>query len=321
MVVQGSRIIGNLGRFAVGTNRIATVVFDNLERYIINGEPFSIGQLLIDTATITLSVVAVKGSLDGLKDSIAGFNFAVEHGICFVAGTLITTADGFTPIEEIQVGDEVLAKNYHTGEIALKRVVQTFENETNELVHVHVNGEIISATPEHPFYVAKFGWTSAISLRAGDMLVLSNGEYAVVERVQHEILENPIIVYNFEVEDFHTYFVGTLSVLVHNSCGTLYHYTDASGAAGISESGTINTDEKGRVFLTDEQLSPTDTNNALFMGQKPGTGTFVVEVELLNWNDHNLTGLGTTQPNELIYRGTLRHGRNAILTVRENMFK
>ena len=85
---------------------------------------------------------------------------------------------------------------------------QTFENESDELVHVFVNGEEIITTPSHPFYVPKFGWTSAIKLRAGDILVLSNGEYVVVETVQHEILENPIKVYNFEVEDFHTYFVG-----------------------------------------------------------------------------------------------------------------
>ncbi|HHX57954.1 MAG TPA: hypothetical protein GX710_08060, partial [Clostridiales bacterium] len=31
------------------------------------------------------------------------------------------------------------------------------------------------------------GWTSAINLRAGDVLVLSNGEYVVVEAIQHEI--------------------------------------------------------------------------------------------------------------------------------------
>ena len=112
----------------------------------------------------------------------------------------------------------VLAENPETGEIALKRVVQTFENESDELVHVFVNGEEIITTPNHPFYVHKLGWTSAIKLRAGDILVLSNGEYVVVEFVQHEILESPVKVYNFEVEDFHTYFVGEVSVLVHNMC-------------------------------------------------------------------------------------------------------
>ena len=86
------------------------------------------------------------------------------------------------------------------------------------MIQVHVNGETISATPSHPFYVYKFGWTLAGSLKAGDVLVLSNGELVTVEWVQHEILESPIKVYNFEVEDFHTYFVGKSSVLVHNDC-------------------------------------------------------------------------------------------------------
>lgn len=34
-------------------------------------------------------------------------------------------------------------------------------DETNELVHIHVNGEEIVATPSHPFYVDKLGWTLA----------------------------------------------------------------------------------------------------------------------------------------------------------------
>ena len=79
-------------------------------------------------------------------------------------------------------------------------------------------GEEIVATPEHPFYVPKKGWTSAAALRAGDQLVALNGELVTVEQVQHELLETPVKVYNFEVEDFHTYFVGDEPVLVHNTC-------------------------------------------------------------------------------------------------------
>ena len=61
-------------------------------------------------------------------------------------------------------------------------------------------------------------WTAVCELRAGDRLQLVNGEYAVVEQVQHEILESPVTVYNFEVADFHTYYVGDASILVHNLC-------------------------------------------------------------------------------------------------------
>ena len=77
----------------------------------------------------------------------------------------------------------------------------------------------------HPFYVPKKGWTSAIDLRAGDILVMLNGEYVVVEQVQHELLESPETTYNFEVEGFHTYYVGCWSVLVHNRCEKYYKAT------------------------------------------------------------------------------------------------
>ena len=59
----------------------------------------------------------------------------------------------------------------------------------------------------YPFYCLTKGWTEASHLRAGDILVLVNGEYVVVEKVQHELLERPIKVYNFQAEDYHTYYV------------------------------------------------------------------------------------------------------------------
>lgn len=113
-----------------------------------------------------------------------------------------------------------------TGETALKPVVQTFRNETEEWIHVTVNGETLTCTPEHPFYSPVKGWTSACDLRAGDILVMLNGEYVVVEQVQHELLESPETTYNFEVEDYHTYYVGDGPVLVHNKCGDVYRGGD-----------------------------------------------------------------------------------------------
>lgn len=122
------------------------------------------------------------------------------------------------PIESISVGDKVWAWDEESGEVALKPVVEIYENETLELIHVFVEGEEIVTTPGHPFYSPVKGWTEAVRLRAGDILVLVNGEYVVVEKVQHEILENPIDVYNFQVADSHTYFVSVYGILVHNTC-------------------------------------------------------------------------------------------------------
>ncbi|WP_337670437.1 polymorphic toxin-type HINT domain-containing protein [Ruminococcus bicirculans (ex Wegman et al. 2014)] len=52
--------------------------------------------------------------------------------------------------------------------------------------------------------------------------MLLGGYLVTVEWVQHEILESPLKVYNFEVEEFHTYFVGECGVLVHNECITAW---------------------------------------------------------------------------------------------------
>ena len=142
----------------------------------------------------------------------------LANGACFVAGTAVLTSEGLHAIENLKIGDMVWAENPETGEKALKEVVQTFVRETDELVHIMVEGEQIITTPEHPFYVPQKGWMGAAQLRAGDILVLSNGKYVTVEKVQHELLESPVKVYNFEVADFHTYYVGELSVLVHNAC-------------------------------------------------------------------------------------------------------
>lgn len=135
-----------------------------------------------------------------------------------VAGTEVAIENGNRWIEDIRTNDYVWAKNPSSGEVALKRVVRTFVNQTNELVHVQINGEIITCTTEHPFYVQGMGWVAAKDLKSNDKLELQSGEDAFVDEVRCERLCKPILVYNFEVEDFHTYFVGGYCVLVHNAC-------------------------------------------------------------------------------------------------------
>ena len=88
-----------------------------------------------------------------------------------------------------------------------------------------------SAPPSHPFYSPVKGWTDACKLRAGDILVLVNGDYVVVEKIQHEILESPVKVYNFQVEDYHTYYVAS-GVLVHNKCVPTNASPDGAGRHG-----------------------------------------------------------------------------------------
>ena len=155
---------------------------------------------------------------------------------CFKEGTLVETEEGLKPIEEIAVGDKVLAFDETTGEQAYKPVVQLFRNTTKEWYHIHVNGEEIICTGGHPFYVlnaeanrlkvnyegqpqnAKGAWICANELKVSDKVLLSDGTTAIIEVIEVEHLSDIETTYNFEVTDFHTYYVSDAKVLVHNSC-------------------------------------------------------------------------------------------------------
>jgi hypothetical protein len=135
---------------------------------------------------------------------------------CFTAGTLIPTEYGQSPIEEIKIGDYVWSENPETGEKGLKKVVNTFIHDKYTLVHVYTGDTMIETTEEHPFWVEEKGWVLAGELNEGDVLRLKSGENVKVTKLERVDLKEPVKVYNFEVQDWHTYYVSDINVLVHN---------------------------------------------------------------------------------------------------------
>ncbi len=95
-------------------------------------------------------------------------------GACFVAGTLVATADGLLPIEGIVPGQKVQARNVFTGEMGYGRVTRRFVRQASQLVRLFVGGNCIEATPEHPFYVED-RWLPAEQLQKGDRLTRAKG--------------------------------------------------------------------------------------------------------------------------------------------------
>ena len=136
---------------------------------------------------------------------------------CFVAGTMILTAAGLTAIEHIKSGDKVISTNPETFETAEKSVLKTYVRQTDKLIHLVIGGEEIITTETHPFYVKDRGFVEAGELQAGEHLLNVNGKELLIEEFWSERLDEPETVYNFQVEDFHTYFVGENKIWVHNA--------------------------------------------------------------------------------------------------------
>ena len=212
-----TRFASNIGNFALGAYSTATQIYGLWDKYVIKGEPWgdeSLGEFLGAAFTGVTTVLSGKG----VVDDIANYK-NTKHDIltsqCFVEGTLVVTSEGNKPIEEIQAGDLVYSTNPETGESEYKEVLRTFRKETDVLIHIFVNGEEIQTTPVHPFWVVD-QWVAAKDLETGDVLTLADGTTATITKTYGEQLDEPVIVYNFEVSEFHTYYVTDTGVLVHN---------------------------------------------------------------------------------------------------------
>jgi YD repeat-containing protein len=149
----------------------------------------------------------------------------LQDGACFVAGTLVHTPDGLVPIESIDVGDWVYAKQegFDGGEVHRRQITHTYIHHDKRTITVafeQAGREVdrITATAEHPFHVAGRGWVHTENLSVGDQVLLIDGARATVSEVVED--ETTSTVYNFTVDVDHTYFVGNVGLWVHNGYWT-----------------------------------------------------------------------------------------------------
>ncbi|OZG69933.1 hypothetical protein BTA51_28550 [Hahella sp. CCB-MM4] len=135
----------------------------------------------------------------------------------FEEGTLVHTSGGLVSIEEVKIGDYVLSFDETSSEQEWNSVVHLIQGEkTYELVTIITSdGESVSATGEHPFYVSG-EWKNANELISGDKILTKSGE-VIVENTLDEIFT--VKVYNLTVANAHTYYVGSSGLLAHNAGG------------------------------------------------------------------------------------------------------
>jgi hypothetical protein len=201
---------------------------------------------------------------------------------CFVAGTLVATACGLVPIEEVQAGDWVWARDEVTGEVRLCEVEETYRNESPVILEVTVGNEMVATTPGHPFWVLEHGWKDAGELEVGDRLVNLRGESVVVEDIRRRPV--PEAVYNFSVAGLHTYFVGQGGIWVHNASGPGCGVGGAAAKSGGTTSRAARREAMRLDGIPTSQQPVSQTKNASgreyeYETPKPGGGTQLRSVQ------------------------------------------
>ncbi|MDG4756613.1 polymorphic toxin-type HINT domain-containing protein [Micromonospora sp. WMMD710] len=309
------------------------------------GAAFGAGGVLLGAAAFGGGVALTSGmglkasgqmAMGAMRSSLSGSGGGAAGGLrgcltnSFVPGTAVVLANGTTKaIEDIAVGDEVLATDPETGQTLPETVSATIAGQgSKNLVKIITdidgdNGDAtgaVIATDGHPFWVPELGqWRDATDLQPGQWLQTSAGTYVQITAVRR--WTQSARVYNLSVTEIHTYYVvaGTTPVLVHN-CGdaakhsvdnladslgddVFFHYTDEAGHATIMGGGVVKANSKGVSYFTQDMVKSGDANNVLFAGNPryAGRGSHVIGFRI----SPDRLGPGV-QPNELVHQGSFR---------------
>jgi hypothetical protein len=153
---------------------------------------------------------------------------------CFTGEMLIEAEFGLKRADAIEEGDLLWSRDERDpdGPVSLKVVLARFVR-LGRIWHLHLAGGLVRTTGEHPFHERRKGWVAASLLEPGDELATRSGGWVRVEEV-YDTGEWER-VYNWEIADFHTFFVGGedwgFSVWSHNSGGSCAN----KARAGLSE--------------------------------------------------------------------------------------
>lgn len=136
----------------------------------------------------------------------------------FDGETLVSTENGLISIINIKIDDNVWAYNEQNKTTSLHRVTHLRMSEgTKELVDIALqNGEIITATTNHPFWsVDMQQWVKAGELTIENILFDIHEQNITIKEIERYTKDTK--VYNLTIDNDHTYYVGINELLGHNA--------------------------------------------------------------------------------------------------------
>ncbi|HEX6235791.1 MAG TPA: DNRLRE domain-containing protein [Acidimicrobiales bacterium] len=192
---------------------------------------YDIGQTIGGNSDWLSTFIGCISAASSFSSSTAAPNAPGTHGgvpaprrsaCSFDGETEVVMADGSTkPIEDVEVGDRVVATDPETGESGSRRVTHVWVHD-DTVVDLEVDGEVVTTTEDHQFWNDTDGeWQASEDLDPDDRLLTADGDTITVDGLDWSTAETTA-AYNLTVDDLHTYYiaVGDESALVHNDgCG------------------------------------------------------------------------------------------------------
>ncbi len=178
-----------------------------------------------DLSSITPDGVAAKYGDDVAETAAKACSFS--------GATLVLMADGTKkPIQDIKVGDMVLATDPETGEQVAKRVEDVFVHDDALTDLALADGTVLTTTEDHPYWsVDDQRFERADELSSRERVLGADGRTVEVAGLRLATTRYDL-AYNLSVEGIHTYHVGADAVLVHNTCPYKPNFDDPSQPPG-----------------------------------------------------------------------------------------
>src|SRR5713101_2741952 len=142
----------------------------------------------------------------------------------------INAAKGEQAIGTLHVGEKVWAYNPKTHKMEQEPILHVWINHDNDLVDLTLTtttaarhgkaatktSETIHTNKKHPFLTKEKGFLPVGQIKLGMHVLRADGTYGVV--TGWKVVPGVKVMYNLEVQQDHTYTVGTDQWVVHNSC-------------------------------------------------------------------------------------------------------
>lgn len=221
----GFGLLAKVVKVVIKGGDIASTVAGAVEDFnTMTDSTASTGDRLMAAASLLSEVVSPVSGRD-LKAAGNALS-AGRKTCCFVAGTLVDTEDGLRPIENVEVGDKVWARDVASKTTELKNVTDLVRRHERQIwiVELVADDESTSrfeTTDDHPWWIPEVGWVETRDLSTGMLATTKDNQVVKVSVVDQT--DRTQATYNLTVADFETYFVGESRVLVHNC---KYHGND-----------------------------------------------------------------------------------------------